>query len=116
MARMVSLKRPKPDKADTTERAQPYPEDEGMHVHLDHHHLDRMGLGGKLKAGDKVKFSGEGRVERSETSSGNDGDRHSATLRLHKGGVDHDEAEEYDSPRGELEKSYAASQAKRRGK
>lgn len=69
------------------------PEDDGARFELDHHHLTKMGLNGDLKSGDSVNFSGAGTVERSETRSSPEGDRHSATVRFHRGGVDHEPAD-----------------------
>lgn len=107
MAPMVSLKRPKDD--DDKPAASPEyvnPDDEGVAVHLDHHHLmklkgdDGEPIAGRMKSGHKVSFSGSGVVERSESRSGNDGERHSATIRLHHGSLEH-EADGGDE-RGEL--------------
>ncbi len=72
------------------------PEDDGARFELDHHHLTRMGINGDLKSGDSVHFTGHGTVERSESRSTPDGEKHSATVRFHRGGVDHE-------PKGETE-------------
>lgn len=64
------------------------PEDDGARFELEHHHLMKMGLGGSLKSGDGVDFTGKGTVEKSETRSLPEGDRHSVTIRFHKGGID----------------------------
>jgi hypothetical protein len=87
-------------------------EDEGVRVNLDHHHLMKMGVGGGMKSGHKVDFSGSGSVERSETRSTPQGERHSATIRLNRGGIEHegDKAggdEDRQSIKGDLEKSFA---------
>ena len=82
---------------------EPYvqPEDDGARFELDHHHLTKMGLNGDLKSGDGVHFTGHGTVEKSETRSSPEGDRHSATIRFHKGMVDHDaKAEEAEGKKG----------------
>jgi len=44
---------------------------------------------GRLKSGHPVAFHGRGVVERSESRSTDEGERHSATLRLHHGAVEH---------------------------
>ena len=63
-----------------------------MTVNLDHQHLMNMkGSDGELmglpylKSGNDVEFAGRKIVERSETRSTPEGERHSATLRLQKG-------------------------------
>jgi hypothetical protein len=66
------------------------PEDDGARFELEHHHLTKMGLNGDLKSGDTVHFHGHGTVERSETRSSPDGDKHSATLRFHHAGAEHE--------------------------
>jgi len=66
------------------------PEDDGARFELNHHHLTKMGLNGDLKSGDRLHFHGDGTVERSESRSSPEGERHSATIRFHKGGVDHE--------------------------
>lgn len=96
-------------------------ENEGVHVNLDHHHLKKLGVDGDLRGGDDVEFHGRGKVERSETHSGPDGDRHSATLRLHKGAIEHDLGErdrgdERGKLRGEIEKNTKAYEKEAEGK
>lgn len=82
------------------------PEDDGARMDLDHHHLEKMGVGGALKHGDTVHFRGHGTVE--EATSG---DKNRATIRFHHGAVDHEPAEgerddgERKSIRGDLEKA-----------
>ncbi len=122
MSKMVSLKRPKSDKQETSGVSPKdfvNPEDEGVAVNLQHHHLmklkgtDGQPLAGKMKSGNRVSFSGEGTVERSESRSGKDGERHSATLRLHKGAIEHEP--DADDERGDLRTEIAknaAAQAK----
>jgi hypothetical protein len=86
------------------------PEDDGARFELQHHHLTKMGLNGSLKSGDGVHFTGQGTVEKSETRSSPEGDRHSATIRFHKGAVDHDakgeEAEGKKGLRSDLETAH----------
>ncbi len=78
------------------------PEDDGARFELEHHHLTKMGVNGDLKSGDAVHFHGHGTVERSETRSSPDGDRHSATVRFHRGGVDHEPADRTEAAKSEL--------------
>jgi hypothetical protein len=68
---------------------------EGPTVHLEHHHLTNMGVGGGLKSGDKVSLSAEGHVEESESRMHQGEARHSARIRIKKMGV------EAKSPRGD---------------
>lgn len=101
MARMVSLKSKPREKG--SEIAQYPGDDDGVSVHLDHDHLTKLGVGGNLKSGDKVEFAGRGHVEHSSTTTDKDGERHSATIRLHKGTLDHDPAErDNENERAEL--------------
>lgn len=76
----------------------------------------RWCVGGDLKSGDTVHFHGHGTVEKSETRSSPDGDRHSATVRFHHGGVEHepiDRAEkESKSLRGDIEKAASDKEVK----
>lgn len=92
------------------------PEDEGARMEFEHHHLEKMGVHGNLKSGDTLHFRGHGTVERSETRSSPDGDRHSATVRFHRGGVDHEmksgDGEERNALRSDLEKAHGASEEK----
>jgi hypothetical protein len=117
MVKMVSLKKSSADKrAEKDALGSPDvvnvpAENEGVTVNLDHHHLMKMGVGGGMKSGHKVEFHGAGIVERSETRTDKDGDHHSATIRLHRGSLDHEVPrggdEEKRSVRGDLEKAYA---------
>ena len=123
MARMVSLKRPKGD-ADKEKLSVPAeyhnPGDDGPSMNLEHHHLMKMKDGdgepiaGRLKSGHQVEFHGTGVVERSETRSGKDGDQHSATIRMHKGSLEHepDADEERADLRNEITRNTEASEAK----
>lgn len=122
MARMVSLKKPNADKKDEMAEAPRdfiNPDDDGVRVELDHHHLMKMKDGdgepiaGRLKSGHQVEFRGSGVVERSETRSGKDGDQHSATIRMHKGSLEHepDADEERAGLRNEISRNTEASEA-----
>jgi hypothetical protein len=100
MSGMVSLKRPPADLKKQRERLnaspQPYtsPDDQGLRLELEHHHLmalkgdDGQPIAGGLKSGDGLTFHGVGKVERSESRSTPDGERHSATVRIHRGAVE----------------------------
>lgn len=123
MVKMVNLKKSKSDKkVDDAALGHPQsaamnPEDSGLRLDLDHHHLEKLGVGGDMKSGDKVEFHGHGVVERSETRSQDGADRNSATIRIHKGGIEHEApkgepARDKTAIRGDLEKSYADVQDK----
>lgn len=90
------------------------PEDDGARFELEHHHLMKMDLGGKLKSGDEMEFHGKGTVEKSETRSSPEGDRHSATVRFHHGGVDGEfksgDGEERKALRSDLEKAHGKAE------
>jgi hypothetical protein len=92
------------------------PEDEGARMEFEHHHLEKMGVHGDLKSGDTVHFNGHGTVERSESKSSTDGDRHSATIRFHHGGVDHEMksggGEERMALRSDIEKAHGKAEEK----
>jgi len=117
MTKMVSLKKSAADRrtekdalGETAAVVDESPEHEGIAVHLEHHHLMKLGVGGALKSGHKVELHGAGTVERSETRSTKDGERHSATIRLHKGAIEHeaDRDEERDNLRSEIAKNTDA--------
>lgn len=99
-----------------SEHAYVPPEDDGARFELEHHHLVKMGLGGSLKSGDEMEFRGKGTVERSESRSGPDGERHSATVRFHHGGVDGEfksgDGEERKALRSDLEKAHGKAEEK----
>jgi hypothetical protein len=107
MVKMVSLKKSSADRRAEKDAlgspTVPYvpAEDQGVTVNLDHHHLMNMGVEGGMKSGHKVDFHGTGTVERSETRSTPEGDKHSATLRLHRGAIEH-EPEEKEEEKGEI--------------
>lgn len=98
---MQSLKRPPADLKKQRERMNapptPYtsPDDQGVSVNFEHHHLmalkgaDGQPIAGRMKSGHRVSFAGQGIVERSESRSTPDGERHEATIRLHRGEVTH---------------------------
>jgi hypothetical protein len=119
MVKMVSFKKSAADRSAEKDAlseargglAEVPAENEGVAVNFEHHHLEKLGVGGGLKSGHKVQLHAAGTVERSETRSGPDGDQHSATIRLHKGYLEHEVPgggdEERRSVRGDLEKAYA---------
>lgn len=91
------------------------PEDEGARMEFEHHHLEKMGVHGNLKSGDNVHFHGHATVERSETRSSPDGDKHSATVRFHHGAVDHEaktsgDGEQRMALRSDLEKAHGKAE------
>ena len=92
------------------------PEDDGARMEFEHHHLEKMGLHGNLKSGDALHFHGEGTVERSESKSTPDGEKHSATVRFHRGGVEHEmksgDGEERMALRSDIEKSHGKAEEK----
>lgn len=107
MVKMVSLKAPKElEKGKEAPVVSGYPEQEGVAVHLEHRHLKKLGLAdGSLKNGDKVEFHGAGHVERASSSSDAEGEHHTATLRLHRGALEHEMPE--DGKREELREEVA---------
>jgi hypothetical protein len=127
MVKMHNLKRTKADVAEEKKalgadrtgdvtHAYVTPEDEGARMEFEHHHLEKMGLGGNLKSGQEMEFHGRGTVEKSETRSEGGKERHSATIRFHKGGVDGEfksgDGEERKALRSDIEKSHGASEEK----
>lgn len=104
----------------------PYGGDDGVTVHLEPHHLEKLGLGGKLKSGHKFKIEGRGHVEESESRSGKEGERHSARLRITHAGVEHKDADgdndgdmdergaEKSKRNADIAKAYEASESKRK--
>ena len=116
MAKMCDIRRTAADvKAESKGKGEAEyvpPEDDGARFELEHHHLEKMGVGGKLKHGDTVEFRGKGTVE--EATSG---DRNRASIRFHSGGVDHesaaeDKGEERVGLRSDLEKAHGAAEEK----
>lgn len=81
--------------------------DSGISVHLDHHHLEKLGIGGALKSGNKVELSGRGTVTRAESRSTPEGDRHSATIHLSHGSMESeaDKGADKTDLRNEIEKN-----------
>lgn len=87
---------------------------EGPTVHLEHHHLKNMGVGGSLKSGDKVRMEGEGHVEHSESRTVDGEARHSASIRFKKLGAElksaRGDVDERSALRNDIEKSHAQSE------
>ena len=92
------------------------PEDDGVRVDLEHHHLMKLGVGGGMKSGQEIEFHGKGTVEKSETRSTPEGERHSATVRVHHGNVDGEfksgDGEERKALRSDLEKAHGKAEEK----
>src|SRR6185312_7773188 len=94
MVKMVKLEKSAADKradsdADGSSKIIDVPDEHsGVTVNLDHHHLMKMGVGGGLRAGDKVEMPMRGSVIRSESRSTPEGERHSATVHMTHGGMD----------------------------
>lgn len=59
-------------------------EQDGIDVHLSHEHMKKMGMDKPPAVGTKVKFQGEGEVTSASSHDGEDGPRHSMTMRMHK--------------------------------
>jgi hypothetical protein len=121
MVKMVSFKKTAADKREEKDAlGEPQTAtadfDHAVTMHLDHHHLAKLGISSGMKSGEKCEFHGRGVVENSHTSSDKGGDRHSATLRFSHGWMDHEAPrggdEERRSVRGDLEKAYAGVQEK----
>ena len=69
--------------------------------------MKKLGVEGGFKAGHKVEFHGKGVVEHAHDDSSPEGDRHSVTLALHHGAIEHeaDRDEERDNLRSEIAKN-----------
>jgi len=90
------------------------PGDEGVRVHLDHHHLEQM-KSGPLPHGHEVEFHGKGHVVESGTRENGDGEpQHHMVIVLHKGGLEHEPApnNEQGGLRNEIKQNKTASEAK----
>lgn len=80
-------------------------DDQGVFVHLAHHHLKRMGVDGQLTPGQKVKFKGHGHVHSAEKDG-------PARLMLTHAGMEHSEPDADDKPneregrRSDIEAAY----------
>jgi hypothetical protein len=91
------------------------PDNEGLSLRLEHHHLKKLGINGDMKSGHTFELQGRGTVEESESRSGKDGERHSARLRLTHAGVTHegDEAEGRTGLKEDVAKAFEGSEKKR---
>lgn len=113
MVKMVNLKKSAADKRAEKEAlgesglVEPVGGEGDVSVNLEHHHLQKLGVGGGLKAGQKVELHAVGTVHHAATESGPDGDKHRATLSLHKAAIEHeaDRDEERDNLRSEIAKN-----------
>lgn len=122
MVKMVSLKRTKQDKqAEKSALGRPgiASADEGdgaISIHLEPHHLDKLGVGGGLRSGHKVTLHGEGTVDRAESFKDGDGKvKQRATLKLHKAGLEYtgsDIESDKHELRGEIERAGAKKASK----
>lgn len=121
MTKMVALKRSKSERDEMKEgmARRNGPNDNYAagepEMHLENHHMEKMGLTEPLPAGHKVMFHGEGEVSSSSSHDGPEGARHSMSIRFHKGAMEHDESDEKEERgqvRGELEKNMKASEEK----
>lgn len=112
--KMVSLKRSAADKkAEKDARAEPSGIDDSMDgadLHLEDHHMEKMGISPTLPHGHPITLHAEGTIHRS--SDGPEGGR--MTIHVHKAGADYDEpqAEREGSLRGEIEKNTRDEDAK----
>lgn len=105
MAKMVALKRSAADKRAHEER-HGYPmsesDQEGPSVHLDPHHLDKMGVDQELPHGHEIQMKGY--VERHETGHDQGEPTGQMRVRVTHAGTDQPEAD-HGSLRGELAKN-----------
>lgn len=102
-------------KDDGGERA---PEGDDVHVRLEHHHIEKLGLSHPLPHGTSVKFHGEGEVADSGTHEGYDDaePRHHMTIRLKRAGIQHDADGDDDGDlRTELKRNTEAHEKTRDG-
>lgn len=119
MVKMVSLKKSAADR-DAEKKAMGESgrgilanseDSDGPTIHLEHHHLTNMKVGGGLKSGDKVHFEGEGHVESSESRMERGEPRHSARVRIKKMGIEakspHGDEDERAGLKNDIERSHA---------
>lgn len=66
------------------------PEHDGVSIHLEPHHLEKMGLAGKMEHGDSFELKGRGYVHKAENSSDESGEHHRAHLIMTHGGIEHE--------------------------
>jgi hypothetical protein len=68
---------------------------------------------GELRHGDRVTFHGEGHVEHADESSGENGERRTARIRMTHGGMEHESGsdEEHSSLKNELMKMHEKSES-----
>jgi hypothetical protein len=113
--KMVSLKRSKADReAEKNAGAEPSTIDDsrdGADLHLEDHHMEKMGISPTLPHGHPITLHAEGVVHRS--SDGPEGGR--MTIRVHKAGAEYDEPrdERESGLRGEIEKNTEESETRR---
>jgi hypothetical protein len=94
-----------------SEHAYVPPEDDGARFNLEDHHLEKMGLKGKLRHGDEIEFLGKGTVHEAT-----DAEKGHATISFHHGGVDGEfksgDGEERMALRSDLEKAHGKAEEK----
>jgi hypothetical protein len=80
----------------------PPPERDDIELRLEHHHIEKLGLGRPLPHGTKISFEGEGEVGDSGTHEGySDAEpRHHMTIRIARAGIEHEGVG--DDPTGNL--------------
>lgn len=114
--RVVSLKKSASDKKADKESGLSFPgtDEDGVSVHLSHHHLQKMGVEGNLTPGRKVKLRGHGHVQSAEK------DGHARLVLTHAGMDGHGEPDADDMKterkgrRDDIEKAYDETEAKRK--
>lgn len=80
-------------------------EPEGIEMHLDHHHMQKMGMKEPPASGSEVEFHGRGHVVSSESRDVGGTTRHHMRIRLTHGAIEHDEEPDHGSLRRELAKN-----------
>jgi hypothetical protein len=112
MVKMVSMKETKTErKADDKSLAgAPLAANDGVMLHLEHHHLAHMGIDGTLPHGTAINFAGKGEVRSSGTHNGPDGPRHHMTIALHKAGMEEADGpdDKRDALRGDIARATEA--------
>lgn len=120
--KMKSMKEAKADKeAEATAMGQrgngayEQPDNEGVDVHLEHHHLAKLQMTEPLDHGTPVSLQGDGHVKEWHTSEGPDGEpRHRATITMTRLGAEHDAAtDDRGGLRGDIKTITDASEGAR---
>lgn len=84
---------------------------EGIHIHLQDHHVKKLGLHGNVESGRHVTVHGKGKVVDSHTTDRDGKKRKSLTIHLHEMGIDHGETaeEEHKERKADVEEAYSKS-------